>query len=253
MLGCELLPVRLAGISALKRLATDYHEEYHLQVLALFCGFARNPTGKQEDQVRQPMDLEKLKYEDSGYREDVETAVNVICQRGRAGRELEADANFNVDLHGAELTRITLEDADLTGANLSRAHLPLVYATNVDLSGASFHSALLYEMSGHHLELCGASLLGANLTFMKALFTNFFRASLGVADLYGANLEGSNFRVALFVRNNLTATNLVWADFSGAQLAVDVAIAQYQLNEITWDRGNPLVLPSRAIDVTTNE
>ena len=251
MLGSELLPVRLAGISALKRLAADYPEEYHLQVMELFCGFARNPTGKRENQDRQPVDLEKLKHDLGGYREDVEAVVNAIGQRGKAGRELEVDAGFTIDLHGADLTHISLEDVDLTGANLSRARLPWVYARNVNLADASLYAAILYGMSGHHLELSGADLLRANLTSMEAPCTNFSKARLYATELSGAQLRGSNFAGALINRTILTEASLEGADFSGVHIPGDVAIAQYQLDAMKWDPGNPPVLICGAIDVTT--
>ena len=253
MLGSELLPVRLAGISALKRLAANYPEEYHVQVMELFCGFARNPTGKQEPRDVQPVDLEKLKYDLSGYREDVEGVVKAIGQRGKEGRKLEADAGFTVDLHGADLTHVFLEEADLTGANLTRAKLPMAYSRYLDLSGASLIAAVLSGMSGYHLELSGADLARADLTSMEAPSTNFSNAILYGAELSGANLRGSNFRGATFGRNNLTTVQLEEADFSGALLPGDVAIAQFQLDSITWDPGNPPVLPTGAIDVTTNK
>lgn len=253
MLGSELLPVRLAGISALKRLAAYYPEEYHIQVMELFCGFARNPTGKQESPDGQPVDLEKLRSDLSRYREDVEAVVKAIGQRGKEGRKLEADAGFTVDLHGADLTHVTLKEADLTGANLTRAKLPMVYAGHVDLSGASLIAADLSGMSGHHLELSGADLARADLTSMEAPFTTFCNATLYGAELCGANLRGSNFRGATFGRNNLTTVRLEESDFSGALLPGDVAIAQFQLDSITWDPGNPPVLVTGAIDVTTDK
>ena len=253
MLGSELLPVRLAGILALKRLAADYPEEYHLQVIELFCGFARNPTGKQEEQNWQTLDLEKLGSNLSLYREDVEAVVNAIGQRGMAGRELEADANFTLDLHGANLTHIFLEDADLAGVDLSRAKLPWVYAKNANLSGASLCAAILYHVSGSHINLSRADLIGANLTDMMTDFTDFSNTKLYGAELSGAFLLDCNFSRATFGRNNLTTVRLDRADFSGVHLPRNVAIAQHQLDNMKWDPGNPPVLPCGAVDPTTDK
>ena len=44
MLGSDVLPVRLAGIYALERLAVEHPEEYHIQIMDLLCAFVRNPT-----------------------------------------------------------------------------------------------------------------------------------------------------------------------------------------------------------------
>ena len=44
MLGNELLSARLGGIYALQRLAGDHPDEYHMQVIELFCAFVRHPA-----------------------------------------------------------------------------------------------------------------------------------------------------------------------------------------------------------------
>ena len=54
MLGSEVLSVRLGGIYALQRLAEDCPEEYHIQIMHLFCAFVRHPTkdeGLKSEQV----------------------------------------------------------------------------------------------------------------------------------------------------------------------------------------------------------
>ena len=179
--------------------------------------------------------------------------LNAIGQRGRAGRDLEATAAFTLDLHGADLTHISLEDADLAGANLSRAKPPRVFARNVDLSGTSLYGAVLYEMSGYQIELSGADLLGVNMTSMEAPNTNFSNANLFGADLSGAQLRGSNFAGTLLSQNDLTTVQLEGTDFSGAHLRADVVLTQYQLDHLSWAPGNPPVLPSGATDPTTGK
>ena len=49
MLGSDVLSVRLGGSFALDRLAEEYPEQYHLQVLQLFCAFVRHPSGNAGD------------------------------------------------------------------------------------------------------------------------------------------------------------------------------------------------------------
>ena len=44
MLRSEVLSVRLGGIYALARLAREHPDEYHMQIMRLFCAFVRNPT-----------------------------------------------------------------------------------------------------------------------------------------------------------------------------------------------------------------
>ena len=51
MLGNELLPVRLAGISSLKRLAADYPGDYHLQVWNSSVGSQEIPRGNKKNKI----------------------------------------------------------------------------------------------------------------------------------------------------------------------------------------------------------
>ena len=44
MLGSEVLSVRLGGIYALQRLAEEWPDQYHIQIMRLFCAFVRLPT-----------------------------------------------------------------------------------------------------------------------------------------------------------------------------------------------------------------
>ena len=44
MLGSDVLAVRLGGIYALQRLAEENTSLYHIQIMRLFCAFAKNPS-----------------------------------------------------------------------------------------------------------------------------------------------------------------------------------------------------------------
>ena len=44
MLGSDVLSVRLGGIYALRRLAEEHPEEYHVQIMRLFCAYVRHPS-----------------------------------------------------------------------------------------------------------------------------------------------------------------------------------------------------------------
>ena len=48
MLGSEVLSVRLGGIYALRQLSDEHPEQYHVQVMRLFCAFACHPTGAED-------------------------------------------------------------------------------------------------------------------------------------------------------------------------------------------------------------
>ena len=52
MLGSEFLIVRLGGIYALQRLAKEHAEQYHVQIMRLFCAFVRHPTEDKDDTAK---------------------------------------------------------------------------------------------------------------------------------------------------------------------------------------------------------
>ena len=253
MLGSELLPVRLAGISALRRLAADYPEEYHLQIMELFCAFARSPTGKEENLTWTTADLEKLSYDLSRYREDVQSVLTAIGTRGERGKGLEAAAGFRLDLHGANLTHVLLENADLKGANLTRAKLPMVYAEDVNLSKASLMSALLYRLTGAGINLSGADLGRANMAGMMAENTNFSNAVLYGAKLKEACLNGSDFSGAILGHHDLTTAQLEQADFSGVHISPGIELTQGQLDKMKATPENPPEIADGSKDSITGK
>ena len=69
MLGSAVLSVRIGGIYALRSLAEDYPEQYHIEAMRSLCAFVRNPT-KYEPQ---PPGGEPEP------REDVQVALDAIC------------------------------------------------------------------------------------------------------------------------------------------------------------------------------
>ena len=239
MLGSQLLPVRLAGISALKRLAADYPEEYHLQVMELFCGFVRTPTGEQENLTWETADLERIPYSLSRHREDVQAIMTAIGARGGESKALEEAAGFTLNLQEANLTHVFLQNADLAGANLRRAKLTAVHAIEVNLSGAALIRALLYRMTGDRINLSGADLAGANMEGMLAENTNFSNATLDGANLKEARLNGSDFSGAILGDNDLTTTKLEQADFSGVHISPGIKLTQDQLDKMKAAPENP--------------
>ena len=91
MLGSEVLTVRLGGIYALQGLAAEHPEQYHIQIMRLFCAFVRNPTGVMEghfagyDDDGQPI---------RGIRDDVQAVMHAIGSRTDADIALERDGEM---------------------------------------------------------------------------------------------------------------------------------------------------------------
>ena len=198
MLGSNVLAVRLGGIYALQRLAEEHPEQYHVQIMQLFCAYVRNPTGELEGPVSD--------YDDDGepipgLHEDIEAVMQAIGKRTEAGIVLErADENFrlylpNANLQGGVLEELNLSGAFLHRANLSRASLrdsdlSRAFLGDSDLSGARLPSTILSSASFET-----ADLSNAKFPFAKLDNARFFSANLTGADLKYADLTRAFFNV----------------------------------------------------------
>ena len=167
MLGSDVLTVRLGGIYALQRLAEEHPQQYHVQIMRLFCAFARHPTedGGVEAKPGTQMQSRLL-------REDVRGVMEAISACHVRQLKLEQDAQFQLDLKFANLTRGWLSYADLSQAWLSYANL----------SHAGLSSAKLSRARLSHADLSHAWLDGADLS----------RADLSNTILSGAQLSRGN-------------------------------------------------------------
>ena len=143
MLGHSVLATRIGGIYLLRRLAEEYPDEYHVQVMGLLCAFARRPTkddGEPSGQVR----------------EDVQSAIYAInaCRQTNLALELECADSYRISLASANF-----ECMDLSNTNLANADLRLA-----NLSSASFSQADLSGTIWTYADIHGANLSGAKMT-----------------------------------------------------------------------------------------
>ena len=186
MLGSDVLSVRLGGIYALQRLATQHPNQYHFQIMRLFCSFARNPLGGEKEIVHQYAENEPTHR----LREDVQAVMTAIGHRSAAGldlEELEEDFQLDlrdVDLHGASLKGANLAGALLIRAKLSRTNLEMANLSRSSLGFANLDLSLLMGAN-----FSGADMLGASLCRTSILDTDFY-----LTDLHGVNLSGTYFR-----------------------------------------------------------
>ena len=254
MLGSETLMVRLGGIYALHSLAGEHPEQYHLQIMQLFCAFVRDPIGEVEIPV--------LRYEDDGepvygLREDVQAVMHAIGRRSDAGIALEiADRSFRLDLRNANLKGGVFEDvnfsytvlsdanlfgayfdraefnaAQLSGACLNDAHLSGVRLNGITLNSAVLNGATLSGVSLGHASLCNSQFRSATL----------FHASLACANLTGADLEDAD----------LTRASFRYRD-SGSYPGPATGLTQAQLDKARSDPNNPPHLEG-VLDANTGE
>ena len=135
MLSNNSLAVRLGGIYALRNLAQESPEQYHVQVIRLLCAFVRHPFNGESTRFSIP-------------REDTQAAMDVIGSRNQTLIEFEETENFVPNLSG--ITGLTLEYANLSGAVLA----------NVNLSGSVLSDANLSDSVLSNANLSSARLQG---------------------------------------------------------------------------------------------
>ena len=216
MLGSNVLAVQLGGIYALDRLAREHPEEYPLQIMQLFCTFARHPTRNN-----------LVETTGQRLRDDVQAIMEAIGSRGQARIALERRNYYVLDLEGADLSYLALNDPDLSKARLQSASLfgaRIVSQDKMaDLSDVNFREA----------DLAGALIWGA--------------------DLSGANLCAANLSSTSFLRSNLTRAHfaLGWSSEGGA-LRPAIDLTQRQLDEAVAYPVNPPYL-GRLQDPVTGE
>ena len=221
MLGSEVLAVRLGGIYALQRLAAEHPEQYHVQIMQLFCAYVRNPTGQASIHI--------LRYDNGkpvyGPREDVQAVMYAIGSRNDADIALERAAeNFQLDLHN-----VTLQHSQLSNLNLSYAHLEGANLSGARLNGANLRGAGLYRT-----RLPNASLDDADFSYAFLSNADFSNASLADAEFFNASLSGANLSNAMLNGANFFFASLDGANLSDAHLPnVDLSNAHLRDADLT--------------------
>jgi hypothetical protein len=122
----------------------------------------------------------------------------------------------DIDLSGANLRRMDLAEVDLRSANLSRTNL-----RGCNLSEADLSNAILSGASLSNANLAKANLSNANLWWANFWKARLSQATLTDAELWHANLTNANLSQANLERADLTSavlveTNLKQANISGA-------------------------------------
>ena len=162
MLGSKLLSVRLGGIYALRSLAEEHPEEYHVQIMRVFCVFVRHPIDTNDPQSKETFtviagreDGEDNQFRVESRRPDNHAIMEAIFQTDNHRIELEIGTKFPLDFRGASLNKLVWDD--FTTINLRGADL-----SHTDLSGIGF--AFHEFMYDRKVDFSGVSLYGANLS-----------------------------------------------------------------------------------------
>ena len=192
MLGSTVLVVRMGGIYALKRLAEEDPQKYHIQVMELFCAFLRLPT-PDEGLDAQANNHEGHDGEEAPIlRPDMQEVMQAIGSRSPSGQSLEGQLKgFKLYLRDVNLSGVQLRDANLSKAWLTNADLAGAVLPYVDLSHARLRRANLTRAEFRHANLSGATLWGAD----------FSQAVLQGADISGADLCGAYARSTTYKKS----------------------------------------------------
>ena len=227
MLGSEILLVRLGGVYSLQRLAENYRDSYHVQVIRLLCAFVRHPK---EDEGYETMLAERNADPKTFYllREDVQAIMNWIGSRDEAGIALEKDAEFELDLKGTDLVHgqfihanlagALLQESNLSHANISRADLSGAYLNHAILKDARLYDVDLTDVRGWKVDLSGSRM--RDVIMPGGSLDNWIlsNAVLQTVDLSGATIQRTNF-----------SDSQIKADLSGSSL-LDVKLIDAHLD-----------------------
>ena len=258
MLGSDVLSVRLAGIYALRRLAAEHLQQYHIQVMRLFCAFVRLPTRDQSLEFGQaPIQPGTL----LGIRQDVESVMEAIGYRTETQKAVEREEDFRLDLRGADLSETQILNADLSRAMFHHSNLCSVNFANTDLTDAFFSYADLSKARFYDVNFTGTVLQFANLTGAMLQDAEMVRQSLHNVSLSDANLgranlsesilqdakvdsawlDGATLTNATFLRADLCRSRLVRADLTGAEFLdanlTGARIDEANLSDVRFSHG----------------
>ena len=238
MLGSEVLAVRLGGIYALERLATEYPASYYFQITRLLCAFVRHPTQDERSEVR------RSKTGSLTPREDVETAA----------RSVSACHGRHLAVSDYSERRLNLTNSELAGANLSYTVLSGTFFDDTDLTSATMQFANLNDAQFSRTSLIGADLSNSNLSGARFLAAKLSNARLSFteapgaefinADLSSAWLAGTDLSNASLSGSNLAGATLLGVNLSGTAFSASgnypvSGLTQEQLNEAMADTRNP--------------
>ena len=251
MLGDNEIPVRLAGIFALERLAEDHPDEFRLEAIKLLVEFVRTPPDLKHPQPKVWDGWMQLKR--PATRKDVQAAMTAIAEMRRVDAIQNKRDPAWLDLHDAQLCGVEL-NMPLRRVNLQNANLMFAHLERRDLTGAQLQWANCRQALFEDADLSGAEMSDADFSGVRARKCKFRGATMP-AKMIDADLEEADLAEAIFPNTDLTGATLRGANLTGAELRgrvywIDragrheaeenaVRITQGQLDEAVADLGRP--------------
>ena len=213
MLGNNVLSVRLGGIYALERLAAEHPEQYHIQVMKLFCAFARHPTEDEDYQGKLAEHNAKPRILTSP-REDIIAAIDAIGSRDKTRVEIEKSQGFELNLMGADLSHAQLGDVNLSGAMLNDANLTNTNIFSANLSNTYLHRTIMKNAELTNIDFTDARAWGVDLSNAKLRWVTMPNFTLDHANLSYAQLNDVNLSGAFVQYADLSSVDILISDLS---------------------------------------
>jgi uncharacterized protein YjbI with pentapeptide repeats len=206
------MDVRIGGIYALERIATDSVQDRATvaEVLTAFIrGHAPWPPNRPGQYVEHApiQDIPELRI----WAADVQAALMVLGRPKQPTGWLTLLDLHSTDLRGADLAVAQLQEATLTGARLQRAMLGLAQLQGTILTDAQLQRATLYGADLQRVSLVDADLRWANLGEAQLQNADLRRAQLQGATLYRAQLQQAKLGDARLEEADLTEAQLYGA------------------------------------------
>ena len=238
MLGSSILAVRLGGIYELRRLAEQYPEQYHVQVMESFCAFVRNPVEDNGTRGLTPIRTDPPHGQPPPLREDVQAIMDAIAVRNDVHLAIEKEARFRLNLRGSDLRGAMLMGANLASAEWQSSSgqslaVSLSISGRTDLSEAKLCSAHLAVAQMQRAMLTGACLCRAGVPWTDLSESILASANLHEALSWGPILSGANFSVD----GKWPAKGIMQSDLDSCHSALD----------------NPPTIPDGMVDIETGE
>lgn len=220
-LGHGNLDVRLGGIYALERIASDSPRD-RSTIAEVLTAFVRGHAPWPPTQPGQPP--EDLAVEDIAslqrWAPDVQAALTVLGRREEApGPSLDLR---NTDLRGAYLHKAQLsfgilEGVHLQGATLSYAQLDSARLEDAQLQGANLYQTQLLKAHLDRAQLQKTHLLATKLQYATLYETQLQEAILEHVDLRHAGLYHTQLQGATLLNTRLDSAGITESEWRGAE------------------------------------
>jgi hypothetical protein len=145
------LEVRIGAIYALERIAQDSLRD-HIQVMEILCAYIRENAPCDEIAPKVIPEMRAIT------RSDIQTAITVLGRRTSAGKGIEAQRRFRLNLRNVDLSGASFENGDFTATDFRASKLEGSIFNFSTIKGCKMQSANLRYASFQDADLTGSRL-----------------------------------------------------------------------------------------------